>query len=453
MKSQAESVFISSARKFIHSGAVNRLCNLIKNLHGADIAFLLNRLTFKEKLALTKILLEQNKERAADALSELNPEDAAEILKELQVGQISDLFDIIASDDVAPILPHLPEEMQDSVLAQMEKEPSEDVRELLHHEEETAGRIMSTEFYALEQDTKVADAVTALKLEEEVESAFYLYAVDEVGRLVGVVSLRQLLFAHANSSLKDIMTRNVISVTPDTDQEKVARCVADYNLVAIPVADAENKLVGVVTVDDVIDVINKEATEDIYKMVALSSTDRLSDSPKKSIKKRLPFLLLSLLTASLAPLVINFFKGTIQEVVILAVFMPLIAALGGIAGSQTIAIMVREIAVGEADWPGAKRALMKEIAVGVGNGVVVGLVLALVSYLLIGIPALGFILGVAVVINLFLAALLGTLIPLILKLLKLDPALGSHNLLTMCTDAVGMLSFLGLGSLFLHHLK
>jgi magnesium transporter len=187
-------------------------------------------------------------------------------------------------------------------------------------------------------------------------------------------------------------------------------------------------------------------------MVSLDTTDRIQNSPFRSIKKRIPFLLLSLLTASVAPFVVNFFKGTIEQVVTLAVFMPLVAALGGIAGNQTIAIIVREIAIGQSDWISAKKALLKEMLVGFGNGLILGIVLGGVSYLIIGNPYLGIILGLAVIVNLFTAALLGTLIPLFLKLIKLDPALGSVNLLTMCTDSIGFLTFLGFGTLFLRHL-
>jgi magnesium transporter len=247
------------------------------------------------------------------------------------------------------------------------------------------------------------------------------------------------------------MVKDVISVHPETDQEEVARYVADYNFVAIPVVDSERTLIGVVTVDDVIDVIDKEATEDIYKMVSLDTTDRIQDSAFKSIKKRLPFLMFSLITASLAPFVVNHFKATIKEFVTLAVFLPLVMALGGIAGNQTIAIIVREIAIGQADWLTARKALLKELLVGIGNGIIIGSILAAVSYLLIQNPYLGLILGLAIIINLFIAALVGTLIPLFLKLIKLDPALGSVNLLTMCTDTIGVLSFLGLGTIFLKH--
>jgi magnesium transporter len=334
----------------------------------------------------------------------------------------------------------------------MEEKPSEDVKELLLYEEETAGRIMSPDFYALDHNTNVSDAITAMQLERDVESAFYLYTIDEKNRLVGVVSLRQLLFARPNTKLKEIMTKDVISVHPETDQEEVARYVADYNLVAIPVVDSESTLVGVVTVDDVIDVIEEEATEDMYKMVSLDTTDRIQDSAFKSIKKRIPFLLFSLITASLAPLVVHYFEGTIEQFVKLVVFLPLVMALGGVAGNQTIAIIVREIAIGQAEWVGARKALFKEIMVGIGNGIIIGAILGGFSYLLIKNPYLGLILGLAIIINLFVAALVGTLIPLVLKLLRLDPALGSVNLLTMCTDSIGALTFLGLGTLFLSKL-
>ncbi len=452
MRVQPLRIVISSARKFINMGALSRLWNLVKNFHAADISSLMKHLTSRERLILFNVIFDQDKEKNGDVLRELEPEDAAPILKELHLNQITELSQIIPSDDAAPILELLPEEMKEAVLSAMEEKPSEDVKELLLYEEETAGRIMSPDFYALDHNTNVSDAITAMQLERDVESAFYLYAIDEKNRLVGVVSLRQLLFARPNTKLKEIMTKDVISVHPETDQEEVARYVADYNLVAIPVIDSESTLVGVVTVDDVIDIMEEEATEDMYKMVSLDTTDRIQDSAFKSIKKRIPFLLFSLITASLAPLVVHYFEGTIEQFVKLVVFLPLVMALGGIAGNQTIAIIVREIAIGQTEWVGARKALFKEILVGIGNGVIIGAILGGFSYLLIKNPYLGLILGLAIIINLFIAALVGTLIPLILKLLRLDPALGSVNLLTMCTDSVGALTFLGLGTLFLSKL-
>jgi len=297
MKVQNLRIVTSSARKFINMGVLNRLWNLIKNFHAADIASLMNHLISREKLILFNTLYDKAKDKAAEVMSELDPEDAANIVKEQPLDQVVDLMQISAPDDAAPIIELLPEEMKEAVLARMAAKPTEEVMELLHHEEETAGRIMSTNFYALNENTNVSDAITAMQLEGDVESAFYLYVVDDANHLKGVVSLRQLLFARPNTCLKKIMTTDVISVRTETDQEDVARNVADYNLVAIPVVDSENTLVGVVTVDDIIDVLEREVTEDIYKMVSLDTTDRIQDSPLTSIKKRLPFLLLGLVTA------------------------------------------------------------------------------------------------------------------------------------------------------------
>ena len=452
MKVDALRLIISSARKFINMGSLSRLWNLVKNFHAADIASMMGNLIERERLTLFNTIYEKDKEKGGEVLSELDPEDAADMLKELPVEQISEIFQEIPPDDVPPILQPLPEDMQMAVLAAMEEKPSEDVKELLLYEEETAGRIMSPNFYALNENTNVSDATTAMQLEGDVESAFYLYVIDDQERLVGVISLRQLLFSRPTTPLKKIMTKEIISVYTETDQEVVARNVASYNLVAIPVVDTENKLVGVVTVDDIIDVIDKEATEDMYKMVSLDTSARVQDSAFTSLKKRLPFLLFSLLTASLAPLVVKNFTGTIEKVVELAVFMPLVAALGGIAGNQTIAIMVREIAIGQIDWFSARKALLKELLVGTGNGIIIGSILGGLSYVLIGNLYFGLVLGIACIVNLFVAALVGTLIPLFLKLLRLDPALGSVNLLTMCTDSMGFLTFLGLGTLFLTYL-
>ena len=453
MKLDTIRLIINSSRKFMNIGARQKLWNLLKNFHPPDIAGLINHFTEREKIILLITLHENDNKKAAGLLSEMAAEDAAEIVQQIPIETATKIFHDLPSDDIAPILELVSEELKNSILHSLEKKPTEEVKELLENEEETAGRIMSPNLYALNENTNVSDAITAMQLEGDVESAFYLYVVDDENRLKGVVSLRQVLFSKPNTPLKNIMTTDVINVQTDTDQEEVARIVADYNLVAIPVTDSQMKLVGVVTVDDIIDVIDQEATEDIYKMVSLDTSDRIQDSPFSSIKKRLPFLLLSLLTASVAPFVVNYFKGTIQEVVTLAVFMPLVAALGGIAGNQTVAIMVREIAVGQTEWISARKALFKEIVVGICNGIVIGLLLGLVSYFLIRNPYLGLVLGLAVITNLFIAALVGTLIPLFLKMVKLDPALGSVNLLTMFTDSLGLLTFLGLGTLFLKYLS
>jgi magnesium transporter len=249
------------------------------------------------------------------------------------------------------------------------------------------------------------------------------------------------------------MTTDVISVRVDMDQEEVARQVASYNLLAIPVVDEENKLVGVITVDDVIDVIKDEATEDVYRLAGLAGDDRVFTSASDSLRKRLPWLLVNLATAFLAAFVVSRFEGTIAVVTALAVFMPVVAGMGGNAATQTLTVIVRGIALGELTWSNTRKALFKEALVGVGNGLACGLIGAGIVWLTQGDPWLGVILAMAMIINMFVAATAGTLIPLSLRALRVDPALASSVFITTLTDVFGFFSFLGLGALFLRYLQ
>jgi magnesium transporter len=269
---------------------------------------------------------------------------------------------------------------------------------------------------------------------------------------VGVISLRRLLLVPPDTPLKRIMTPDLISVRVHTDQEEVARQVASYNLLAIPVVDDENKLVGVITVDDVIDVIKDEATEDLYRLAGVAGDERVFTPATESLRKRLPWLVVNLATAFLAASVVRIFQDTISQAVALAVFMPIVAGMGGNAATQTLTVIVRGIALGELTWSNTRKALFKEALVGVGNGLALGLVASAGAWLLQGDPILGLILALAMVINMIVAATAGTLIPLALRGLKVDPALGSSVFITTLTDVAGFFTFLGLGTLFLSYL-
>src|SRR6188472_3883987 len=248
------------------------------------------------------------------------------------------------------------------------------------------------------------------------------------------------------------MTTDLISVRVDMDQEEVARQVASYNLLAIPVVDEENKLVGVITVDDVIDVIKDEATEDVYRLAGLAGDDRVFTKATESLRKRLPWLLVNLATAFLAASVVGLFKSTIDKVVALAIYMPVVAGMGGNAATQTLTVIVRGIALGELTWGNSRKALLKEAMVGIGNGVALGLVAALVVWATRGDPVLGVVLGTAMVINMFVAATAGVLVPLGLRAANVDPALASSVFITTLTDVFGFLSFLGLATMFAQYL-
>jgi len=447
-------VVLDSVKRLQRMGATANLVNLLQKQYPADLAQLFAQLPDKDRVSAFSLLVERNSRLAMEALSELGPEAGAALLSGRSAEEIVKLTQELPSDDVAAIIDHLPEELSAAVLELMQKKPaSADVGELLDYPEKTAGRIMNPKVFALSEDMTAAEAIAALQAARDVEMVFYLYVIDARRHLVGVVSLRRLLLVPPDTPLKRIMTTDLISARVDTDQEEVARQVASYNLLAIPVVDEENKLVGVITVDDVIDVIKDEATEDVYRLAGVASDDRVFTPATESLRKRLPWLMVNLATAFIAASVVKIFEGTIGVVTSLAVFMPVVAGMGGNAATQTLAVIVRGIALGELTWSNTRKALLKEALVGLGNGVACGLVGAGVVWLMQGTPWLGLILGLAMIINMFVAATAGTLIPLALRALKVDPALASSVFITTLTDVFGFLSFLGLAAVFIKYLR
>jgi magnesium transporter len=446
-------VVLDSVKRLQRMGATANLVNLLHKQHPADLAQLFSELPEKDRQSAFSLLVERNSRLAMEALSELGPEGGAALLAGRTPEEIVKLTQELPSDDAAAIIDYLPEELSAAVLELIQKRPAgADVGELLEYAEQTAGRIMNPKVFALSEDITASEAITALQNARDVEMVFYLYVIDARRHLVGVVSLRRLLLVPPTTPLKRIMTTDLISVRADMDQEEVARQVASYNLLAIPVVDEENKLVGVITVDDVIDVIKDEATEDVYRLAGVAGDDRVFTRATESLRKRLPWLIINLATAFLAASVVGIFESTIGVVTALAVFMPVVAGMGGNAATQTLTVIVRGIALGELTWGNTRKALFKEAAVGIGNGVACGLIGALVVWLFKGDPILGGILALAMIINMFIAATAGTLIPLSLRALKVDPALGSAVFITTLTDVFGFLSFLGLGALFLRYL-
>jgi magnesium transporter len=446
-------VVLDSVKRLMRMGATSNLVNLLQKQHPADLAQLFSELTEKDRHSSFSLLAERNSRLAMEALSELGPEAGAALLADRSADEIVKLMQELPSDDAAAIISYLPEELSTAVLEQIHKRPAgADVGDLLEYAEKTAGRIMNPKVFALSEDMTAGEAITALQSSRDVEMVFYLYVIDVRRHLVGVVSLRRLLLVSPPTPLKRIMTTDLISARADMDQEEVARMVASYNLLAIPVVDEENKLVGVITVDDVIDVIKDEATEDVYRLAGVSSDDRVFSTALESLRKRLPWLLVNLVTAFLAALVVALFQNTISVVTALAIFMPVVAGMGGNAATQTLTVIVRGIALGELTWSNTRKALFKEAAVGLMNGAACGLVGGLVVWLFKGDPWLGMILAMAMIINMFVAATAGTLIPLALRALKVDPALASSVFITTLTDVFGFLSFLGLGTLFIKYL-
>jgi magnesium transporter len=446
-------VVLDSVRRLLRIGATANLFNLLQKQHPADMAAVFGELSERERKAAFTVIVERSPKLAMEAVAELGPEMAAHLLADRPAEEVAKLIQEIASDDAAALVDYLPEELSSAVLELMRPKESGQVENLLEYPEKTAGRIMNPNVFALAEDLTVGEAITELQSSRDVEMVFYLYVVDARRHLVGVTSLRRLLLVAPETPLKRIMTPEVFSVRADTDQEEAARLVASYNLLAIPVVDEENKLVGVITVDDVIDVIKDEATEDIYRLAGVTGDERVFTPPLESLTKRLPWLAVNMVTAFVAASVVSLFEHTIDQVVALAVFMPIVAGMGGNAGTQTLTVIVRGIALGELTWSNSRQALFKEALVGLGNGLVLGTLGAIVVFLMKGNPVLGGVLGLAMVINMFIAATAGTLIPLGLRALKVDPALASSVFITTFTDVAGFASFLGLATVFLRYLK
>jgi len=443
---------LDSVRRLLRIGATANLLNLLQKQHPADLAQVFSELQDKEREAAFTVLADRNGRLAMEAVSELGPENGAALLATRPAEEIAKLAQDIASDDAAALIDHLPEELSAAVLHLMRPKESTVVENLLEYAERTAGRIMNPNVFALSEDITVGEAITEIQSSRDVEMVFYLYVVDERRHLVGVVSLRRLLLVSPETPLKRIMTADLISARVDMDQEEVARQVAAYNLLAIPVVDAENKLVGIITVDDVIDVIKDEATEDIYRLAGVAGDERAFTPAKESLRKRLPWLGINLLTAFLAAAVVGLFEGTIDLFPVLAVFMPIVAGMGGNAGTQTLTVIVRGIALGELTWSNSRKALLKEAVVGLGNGIVLGTAAAAVVWMVRGNPTLGLVLGMAMIINMFVAAAAGTLVPLGLRAANVDPALASSVFITTMTDMFGFFSFLGLATVFARYL-
>lgn len=442
-------VVLDSVRRLLRIGATANLLNLLQKQHPADLAQIFADLLEAERHATFALLVERYPKLAMESVSELGPERGAALLTGRSAEDIVKLVQEIASDDAAALVDHLPDELSSEVLELMRRRESGQVESLLDYAERTAGRIMNPNVFALTEDLTVAEAVSALQSASNVEMVFYLYVVDGRRHLVGVTSLRRLLLVSPETPLKRIMTADVFSVRVDTDQEEAARLVASYNLLAIPVVDEENKLAGVITVDDVIDVLKDEATEDLYRLAGVSGDERVETPAFEALRKRLPWLGVNLGTAFMAASVVALFEDTISQATALAVFMPIVAGMGGNAGTQTLTVIVRGLALGELSGANAKKALLKEATIGLGNGLVLGIVAALVAWATKGNPVLGLLLGMAMVCNMFVATTAGTLVPLTLKAMKVDPALASSVFITTFTDVVGFASFLGLATIFL----
>jgi magnesium transporter len=436
-----------TVREMLRTATPDRVLRFIGKSHPADIALLFKGLQPAEIRQLFDILFSSR--RAAKTLKELPPELLPDILALLDDEKVGRLIVRADSDDAVTFIDGLPEERRERILALLDPERQAAVREIINYPEGTVGRIMTTDFMALPPDTAAQGAIDKIRERGELESFFYLYVVDDAGKLVGVVPIRNLVIAPPDRTLKEMMIADPIKADVFMDQEEAARLVAKYELLALPIVDEAGHLEGIITVDDVIDIFNEESTEDMYKMVGLAEEDRVFTPVSRSVRMRLPWTFLNLLTAALAASVVGFFEGTLHEIIALVTFMPVIAGVGGNGATQTATVIIRAIALGELEFASAWKAIVKQVMVNICIALAAGALIAVAAMLWKGNPFLGLVLASAMILNLgLMAGFAGAVIPLLLKALKFDPALGSGIIVTGLTDAFGFLSFLGLATFF-----
>jgi magnesium transporter len=440
-----------TVREMLRTATPDRVLRFIGKSHPADIALLFKGLEPSEIRQLFEIL--SSARRAAKTLKELPPELLPDILALIDDEKVGRVIVRADPDDAVTFIDSLPEERRERILSLLDPERRDEVRELISYPEGTVGRIMTTDFMALPPNTTAQGAIDKIRERGELETFFYLYVVDESGKLVGVVPIRNLVIAPPGRTLSEMMIADPVKADVFMDQEEAARLVAKYELLALPIVDEGGRLEGIITVDDVIDIITKESTEDMYKMAGLAEEDRVFTPVTRSVKMRLPWTILNLLTATLAASVVGFFEGTLQEIVALATFMPIVAGVGGNGATQTATVIIRAIALGELEFSSAWKAIVRQISVNVCLALAAGGLIAIAAFLWKGNPVLGLVLASAMIVNLGLVAgFSGAVIPLLLKALKFDPALGSGIVVTGLTDAFGFLSFLGLATVFIRYL-
>lgn len=431
----------------LESGDREVAVRIAASLHPADLARLLNHFPVGERETLFGWL---PSEQAGLVLAELDEEFRTRLLEETPPERLTELLGHLETDDAADVVADLPEEMAARVLPLLDR--SEEVRSLLHYDEESAGGIMGTEFVIVPGTWTVAEATEEVRRNAEtVEAVFAVFVHDAQGALQGVVSLKNLLLTLADAPVTDIMDADVITVTPEIDQEEVARIMQRYDLVSLPVVDASGKMVGRITIDDIVDVIRDEAEEDIQRMSGMSGSEEPSDSVFRVIRGRLPWLLIGMVGAGLSGLVIGQFEHALEQAVILAAFIPIVMAMAGNAGIQSSAIVVQGLASGELWASDVARRLGKELSVSLLNGLALALILgAVVMALPIGgatLELLALTASLSMLTVIVLATIIGATVPLLLHRMNIDPALATGPFITTSNDILGLGVFFLLATL------
>jgi len=444
-------VLLDTFRRLHRKRAVDNCVKLVRKTHPADLAWVFRYLTPIEQKDIFQIIAQTD--RVADFLSELDESIMVDLIEGFSPRFLARVVSNMASDDAVDMLEALPDDLAAEVQTHMEVEDRHEVEELLKYHPETAGGLMSPDFMYLDEDLTVEEAIQKVqKRGEEKEMVFYLYITHGDGQLAGVLSLRELILQPMHRQLKNIMNTNVISVTTDTDQEEVAHVVSQYNLLAVPVVDATFKLVGIVTVDDVIDVIREETTEDFLQMAGAGKDEEILLKPlHMKIFFRAPWLFASWVGGIAAMYIITSFQTELQKVLALASFIPIICGMGGNIATQSSTIVVRSLATGRINVENFFSIIGKEFLVGIVMGSSFGLLLGFLAHFEYANPGyIGFVVGMSIFFVMTMAATVGTLVPLVLKRLNIDAAIATGPFITTTTDILGVFLFLTVARALLH---
>ena len=437
-------------RRLLRRQAKTNLIKLTRKTHPADLATVFRHFTDEEQIEIFTLMNEN--EHTAEFLSELDDALVNDLLANESLERIASIIEKAPTNDQSGILNVLEEEKAQSVIELLNTEEQEEIAEIMGYPEDSAGALMNTEVFTLNEGITAGEAIKTLQDQEDAEMVFYLYITDDDDRLVGVISLRALTTTPSTTTLKDMMIKNVHSVRPETDQEEVARVVAQYNYLAVPVIDPDSHLLGIVTVDDVVDVIREEATEDFLQMAG-AGKDReiLLKSSWENAKTRLPWLFASWVGGVIAAYLIGVFENMLENIIALAAFIPVILGMGGNIATQSSTIIVRGMATGRVNIGGEIKLIIKEMQVGLLLGILYGILLGVFAK--ITFPNahnyLGVVVGLSICVSMIVAATVGTIIPLILRKLDIDPAVATGPFVTTSIDILGVLFYFLIAGLFL----
>lgn len=427
------------------------MLSLLIDLHEADIAELLRYLEEEERHYILALL---GDEVVGEVMLHLSEEQRGDYLSQLAPEKITDIVEELSTDDAADIVAELDDEVAEEVLQNLQRtdrEATADIRDLLRYDENTAGGRMTTDYVAVTRTTTVAGGIEAIRdfVREEEIDVYVLYVIDDQNRLAGYIRLQDLVLRPPMLPASAIMITDVVTVPPTEDQELVAQVMQKYDLIAVPVVDDTGRLLGIVTFDDIADIIEDETSEDLLYLAGVTDEDSLSTSPIRSLRRRIPWLAINLGTAFMASMVVVYFTSTIERVPQIAALLPIVGGMGGNAAIQSIAVMVRALALGDVAAGRERRAIIKEGAIGLMNGGAMGTLAGCVVWWLYGSLELGVLIALAMFGNLLVAAVAGASVPILLRKLNFDPALSSGPIVTTFTDMTGFFILLGLATLSL----